>query len=379
MTLSTSYVSLPNLTLYSDDFFIIYVVPSEQYISLKKIEKSMSKKRMNILVTGATGFVGKRVSQYLAQSHHTIMATGRNAHKAKDLTHPHLTWKFGSLNDESFCDEITQNIDLIIHAAGKVGTWGDYESYHLANVDATEKLINMAKKNKVSRFINISSPSIYFNFKDQYNVKEDFLPKKFSHHYAHTKYLAEEIVKKSHSSIMGTVSLRPRLIIGAGDTNVLPRLIEMYKKNKLFIIGKGNNQISVTSIGNLLSAIDLCLKAPHHQLGQAFNIGDKEPIPYKDLLSQLMKNLHFTQKIKNIPYVLAYMLAKSIELISKMTRSKSEPVLLPISVGIISRSMTLDISKAKSLLGYHPVFTTQDGLKEFADWWKSKEKSHEIT
>ncbi len=343
----------------------------------------MDKLRANILITGATGFIGGRLANALIKVQnqgegYKVVATGRSKVATNDLD-TSIEYISGDLNDEQHCKRITQNIDTIIHCAGKAGTWGSYESFYSANVEATQKLIKAAKENQVKRFINISSPSIYFNYEDQLELTEDFLPKKFSNHYAKTKFLAEELVTNAHTDEFQSVSLRPRLVIGAGDNNVLPRIVEMQREGKLRQIGEGQNQITVTSIGNLIHAVKLCLVATPHQMGTIYNIGNSEPVNFWRFVDRLLEKMHEPRVKMKVPYKPVYLLAKFNFFMAQVLGSKNGPALNPISVSILAKSMTLNLEYAKSQLGYSPIDTTEDALNEFTSWWKKKDASFKRT
>ncbi|MEA5544565.1 hypothetical protein VB816_06205 [Limnoraphis robusta CCNP1324] len=72
-----------------------------------------------------------------------------------------------------------------------------------------------------------------------------------------------------------------------------------------------------------------------------------------------------------VPYSVASLAATLMEWKSKLSRSQKEPVLTRQSVGILARSMTLDITKARERLGYEPGQTTWEAIDEFAEWYKT--------
>lgn len=224
----------------------------------------------------------------------------------------------------------------------------------------------------MKRFINISSPSIYFNYQDQIDLKESFVPAKFSNHYAKTKYLAEKLGQSYHSKDFQVVSLRPRLVIGAGDNNVLPRLLRLQTENKLKQIGDGKNKVTVTSIGNLLHAVDLCISAPESAMGTTYNIGNEQPENFWDFVNHVLDAFGLEKVHAKVPYFPILVLAEINQFIANIFSVKKEPTLLPLSMAVLAKSMTLDLSHAKNQLGYKPPYSTKDGLDEFVRWWKGK-------
>ena len=324
---------------------------------------------MRILITGSTGFIGQRLVQRLTANGHDVVGTARSF---SGENFSRYTFIAADLSMASQCDQLTQNIDVVIHCAGKAGVWGSLDEYTQANVVTTKNILASAQKNHVRRFINISSPSIYFAFKDQFDLKETDLPKKFSNAYAITKFQAEQLVQAAHKPDFLTVSLRPRGVIGAGDRNWLPRIIEMQKNKSLVQSGLGENLADFTCVENLIDAIELCLTTNEKNMGEVYNITNGMPEKLWTVIESSLKAVGLSAEHKKVFLSLAMVVAKISEIIHTLKKTKQEPALLPVKVGVAAYSMTLDISKAKTKLGYKPRQSTDQGLREFAEWYNDK-------
>lgn len=114
---------------------------------------------------------------------------------------------------------LVKGCDIVWHCAAKSSPWGSRASFYQANVVATEKLAKAAGKERVKRFIHISTPSIYFDFQSHHNIEESYRPKKFVNHYAESKFIAEQRIGQILPDYPGTtyIILRPRGIFGAHD------------------------------------------------------------------------------------------------------------------------------------------------------------------
>lgn len=226
----------------------------------------------------------------------------------------------------------------------------------------------------MKRFINITSPSIYFDYKHQLNLKESDRPKEFSNAYAETKFLAEQLVTAANSDKFWTMSIRPRGVIGAGDRNWLPRIIKMRHSDSLIQAGDGKNLADFTTVKNLLHVVDLAVAAPRDAFGKVFNITNGAPESLWQMIDNSLAAVGLDGKRKIIPLPVAMLLARGSEMYHQLRGSEAEPSLLPIKVGVAAYSMTLDISAAKRHLGYAPKYTTADGIQEFAKWWANQQK-----
>ncbi|KZZ63385.1 hypothetical protein A3762_12375 [Oleiphilus sp. HI0125] len=328
---------------------------------------------MNVLITGASGFIGGRLASYLLDNGvYKVRGTGRSQALVEQFSGEAVECLIGDLSDVEFTNQLTKNIDVIVHCAGLAGTWGDYQDYYQANVLSTQLLADSAKKNGVMRFINISSPSIYLNFEHQLDVKEDYLPAEFSNHYARTKYEAEVLVQAAHSESFQTISLRPRMVIGAGDNNIFPRLLNMQKQGLLKQVGDGQNIVSMTSIQNLLVLIEQCFDAPSKAMGRAYNVSNAQPEKLWEVIDQLFVAMEMSTKRPSVPFKLAFTLARCNAFLKKLFRVKKEPGLLPVPVSVMGKSMTLNIDEAKMRLHYQPTETAHDSVEEFISWWKAQ-------
>lgn len=324
---------------------------------------------MRVLITGVSGFIGKRLAQRFLKMGYDVVGTGRSG-APKDLTN--IGYEQADLGRPEQCLHLLgRGFDTVIHCAGKAGAWGDFAGFERANVLATKNLLEASKSSGVKKFINISSPSIYFDYRDQLNLKENFLPPRFSNAYAETKYLAEECVRKAHNPGMHTVSLRPRGVIGAGDQNWLPRIIQMREANKLIQPGTGKNLADFTAVENLLDVIEACMDAGPEALGRTYNVTNGSPEPLWDVIDYALSAVGLDGKRKRKPLALAIIAARASEAYHRWMQTKDEPSLLPIKVAVAGYSMTLDISDAKKCLGYEPRLSTKDAVLEFASWWNA--------
>ncbi|MDX1696319.1 MAG: NAD(P)-dependent oxidoreductase [Ketobacteraceae bacterium] len=330
---------------------------------------------MKVLVTGATGFIGERYALHLAEREGVeVFACGRNRQKSGRLEIRGIHFFCGDLLDKPFVDHICQQVDIVVHAAGLSGIWGDYRPYYAANVVATENLLAASRKSGTSRFVYIGSPSIYFDYKDHINISEDYLPVRFVDNYARTKYQGEMRVLAAHNDQFGAVSLRPRLVIGAADVNFLPRIIRLHQEGKLRVIGHGRNVVSVTSIGNLLHALDRCVFGSETALGTAYNIADPEPVRIWEMIDQLMALLDLPAVTNRAPYWPLASIAAAIEQSYRALKKPQEPPLMRIKVAALAKSFTLNIEKATRQLEYRPRNLLKESLTEFAECWRMQKE-----
>ena len=329
---------------------------------------------MRILLTGATGFLGYRTLEKLIEMDQieSIIATGRTLRDSHKIDHSKVTYKLGDLSAPRFVDELLKDTSHIVHAAALSSPWGKYKEFERANLITQKNLIESAAKNRIERFVFISTPSMYFEIKDKFGVKEsDPLPKKFINAYAETKRRAELELEKSG---IPYIVLRPRALTGRGDTVIMPRLIRAYDEGRLKMIGTGENIADLTSVANVADAIWLSLTADQKALNQVYNITNGEPVKLWDSIADVLRKLDKEPPTKKIPFSVVKFIAGMMEFKSKMTNMK-EPALTKYGVGTLAKSLTMDISKAKELLNYIPRVSTEEAINEFVKWYTENEES----
>jgi len=328
---------------------------------------------MNILVTGATGFLGGWVLSKLSDEfgRDIVVGTGRNRERGDELTRKGFRVLIGDLTDRDFIKNNLLDFTHIIHCAAKSSLWGSYDSFYKNNVVSTKNLLEEIKG--IQKFIYISTPSIYFRFTDQFHIREDSaLPEKFVNHYTSTKYLAEQEVLNFTLRKIVRVVLRPRAIIGAGDTVIVPRVIRAFNAGKLRIIGDGKNICDFTSVKNIAHAVYLAVVAADDIDGKIFNISDDNPKAIWVLLEDTLKKMGYQPTLRKINYKLVFAIASISEFTHKIF-NLGEPVLTRYGVGLLRYSQTFDITNAKQILKYKPEITTEESIDEFIKSFKGEQ------
>jgi nucleoside-diphosphate-sugar epimerase len=324
---------------------------------------------MKILVTGATGFLGSRTIERFAAYPEVekIIAAGRTINPLHEVKHPKIEYRLGDLTDEKYVESIVQGVDKVVNCAALSSPFGKYETFKKANIDTQALLIKMCQRFDIQRYVYVSTPSIYNNYCDRYDIREsDPLPKKLINDYAVTKLAAEKLLENTNLS---HIIIRPRALIGRGDTVIMPRLIRAFEEGRLRIIGDGKTVIDMTAVSNVADAIWLGLTTDEANCGEAYNITNGKAVNLWDEIHYVLKGLNLKLTDKKLSYKTAMRIAGIMEFFAKFT--KKEPTLMRYSVSTLANSLTLDISKAKTKLGYEPKMTTKEAIDEFLEWYKN--------
>jgi nucleoside-diphosphate-sugar epimerase len=306
---------------------------------------------MKILLTGATGFIGKALIQELLTKDFKLFALLR--HKADDFPNEVKQFIVGDFVNHSDYSSVLDDIDCIIHLAGKAHiidkTKGSIlEDFRLVNTNLTLNLARQAAAAGVKRFVFLSSIGVNGNQNTKPFLEDDIPNPQES--YAISKHEAElglfELAKKTNLEI---TIIRPPLVYGANAPGNFGRLLNWANKKypAPLPLGAVNNSRSLVAIDNLVDFIITC--AVHkNSANEVFLISDRENLSTTQLLKKIADA--FNKKIFLLP-VPVRMMIFAAGLLGK----KADAIRL-------FSSLEVDSSKAKELLGWIPKVTMDEQL-----------------
>ncbi|APE27951.1 NAD-dependent epimerase/dehydratase family protein [Aurantiacibacter gangjinensis] len=326
----------------------------------------MSKR--TILITGATGGLGKALVREALARGHGVRATGRKCTIGDELAAMGAEFRWCDLADPAAdVFDLVQGCDSVIHAAGLSASWGPREQFERVNVDGTRVIVEAARAAGCSRFVVISSPSIFASLRDRTKITADAAPGDPPlNHYASTKLAAERLVLAAADENFATVAIRPRALVGDGDQVILPRLAEIAARKRVPLPRHGKAMIELT---DLRDAAWACLEAEERAPATspvAINISGGKPIAVGELARKAADALGLSPKFANLPLPLAHGVARLLEYGARALRLQKEPPLTRYTLSTLGYSQTFDLAPAKMLLGYEPRYDAVATLLEQA-------------
>jgi nucleoside-diphosphate-sugar epimerase len=323
---------------------------------------------MKVLVTGGGGFLGSAICRQLLARGDEVIAYQRSA--APELEELGARVMRGNITDSDCLNTAAQGVDAIIHTAAKAGLSVVYDDYHAPNVTGTETVLSVCKSNNVRKLVFTSSPSVTHSDGDIEGGDESLpYPETYNSPYPQTKALAEQMVMAANSPQLRSVSLRPHLIWGPGDTHLLPKLMERAKRGKLKLPGP-DKLIDTVYIDNAASAhlmaLDKLETHPEIVGGKTYFISNDEPMAQGEVISGLLNASGIKVDIQAISPRLAITAGTLLESGWKLFGLKSEPPLTRWSAEHLSTAHWYDITAAKRDLGYSAEVSIKEGLKRLA-------------
>jgi nucleoside-diphosphate-sugar epimerase len=323
-----------------------------------------------VLVTGGGGFLGTAITRLLHQRGQAVRSLSRKFH-------PHLVELGaeqiqGDVADPEIVVRAAEGCGTVFHTVAKAGLWGPEHEYHRANVQGTRHVIAACRAAGVPRLVYTSSPSVVFNGSDLAGVDESApYSSRFEAAYPETKAIAEQLVRAANSDGLATVSVRPHLIWGPGDNNLLPRIIARARSGRLRRIGRTNALIDPVYIENaaeahLLAAYRLAPGSP--VAGKAYFVTQGETIPVWEMINALLKAARMEPVRRSIARPLALAGAGVLEAAYRLSGRQDEPPMTRFLARQLSTTHWFRIEAARRDLGYEPRVSIADGLRRLERW-----------
>ncbi len=326
------------------------------------------------LVTGGGGFVGLAIVRKLVSMGIATSVVGR--HQYPEVERLGARCLVGDIRNREFMAQSVVGHDTVFHVAAKAGIWGDRETYFSINVTGTENVIAASRENGVRYLVHTSTPSVVFDGRDIQGGDET-LPYSESPlcHYAESKIQAERLVLAANSEKLSTASIRPHLVWGPGDTQIIPRLLERGREGSLKIIGRGENLVDISYIDNVAHAHVLAannLATSGQAAGEAFFISQGEPVVLWDWINALFADIGIHPVTRKVSFRAAYRAGWILERIHTILRLRNEPKMTRFLAEQLAKSHWFSINKAKSILSYSPLVSTQEGMENLLGWLRQK-------
>jgi 2-alkyl-3-oxoalkanoate reductase len=320
---------------------------------------------MNVLVTGGDGFLGGAIVRNLIARGDVVRSLSRGNRRApRDSRVEQLR---GDVADPVAVQHAVEGCSLVFHVAAKAGIWGPYAEYYRSNVTGTRNVIAACRACGVRRLVYTSSPSVVFDGRDMEGVDESVpYPRHHDSPYPATKAEAEQLVRAANDPALATVALRPHLIWGPDDTNLIPRIIARAKAGQLRRIGRRANLVDSTYIDDAaaahLNAADRL--APGSPIaGKVYFVSQGEPWPVWDLVNRILQAAQLPPVKRTIAPTLALLAGAVCETLARALRLEDEPPMTRFLARELSSAHWFNIAAARRDLGYQPSVTIEDGMQ----------------
>jgi len=325
------------------------------------------------LVTGGTGFLGRRIVERLLAQGRPVTVFSR--HVAPDLARRGVRFIRASLLDTDSVEKACKGMDTVFHVAARVGVWGPYEDFFQTNVNGTQAVVEGCKRHGATRLVYTSTPSVVYSGGNLAGVNESAaLTTSCPSAYPLTKAIAEQLVLQSNSDSLKTVALRPHLIWGINDPHLMPRIIQRARAGKLRIIGFGHNRVDLVHVENAVDAHLLAEAALFRNdspaAGKAYFITNGEPVALWDWINLVLEGVGEAPIRRKISLGTARAVGAFCEAVWKIFPLKGEPPMTRFVASELATDHWFNIAAARRDLEYAPRVTMAAGTAELIEWLK---------
>ncbi|MBB5957319.1 nucleoside-diphosphate-sugar epimerase [Saccharothrix tamanrassetensis] len=323
-----------------------------------------------VLVTGASGFLGRAVCRVLLRHGYAVRGFQRHHHPA--LHHLGVEQVLGDLRDPDHVHRAVDGCAAVVHTAAKAGHWGKAEEYHQINAGGTDHVLDACRAHGVDRLVHTSSPAVVHRGRDLDGVDESVpYATRFRSPYPASKAIAEQHVLAANSPTLATVALRPHLIWGPEDPHFLPRLTAQARAGRLRHLGRTSKKIDTVHVVNAARAHLLALQrlTPGAPIaGKAYFITQGHPLPVDLVINGLLIAAGLPPEQRRVPRPPARLAGTAVELAFRLTNRAAEPPITRFLMDQLGTAHWFDITAARTDLGYHPEVGLLEGLAELAGW-----------
>lgn len=335
---------------------------------------------MKALVTGGGGFLGRAIVQRLLARGASVRTFSRGDYP--DLRSQGVQVMQGDLAEYGAIRQACYDRDIVFHVAAKAGVWGRPEDFYSANVVGTRNVLAACRDRGISRLVYTSSPSVVFNGQDMQGVDESVpYPETFAAPYAATKAEAEKLVLATNNADLATVALRPHLIWGPGDTNLIPGILARGRQGKIQKIGRQPKLVDFTYIDNAADAHLLAgdrISTGSPIAGRAYFVTNGEPLEIWQFINAILAAAGIPPVRGSVHPAVAYLGGAVAETVWKTFQMRGEPPMTRFLARELSTAHWFNIGAARRDLGYEPKVTIGEGLQRLKEWIESSSTGNQI-
>jgi nucleoside-diphosphate-sugar epimerase len=321
----------------------------------------MSDAPERVLITGASGFIGRR----LADRYREMGSEVRGVDVQADPDHGVVA---GDVTQPGPWEEQAEGCDIVIHTAAVLGFGGRHERYWKVNALGTGNVLAAATRGKVGRFVHLSSIVVFGNdFPD--GVDESHPVRTTGSPYTDTKIAAEQAVLAAHAANDLTCTVvRPGDVYGPASIPWAVKIAEAVRSRPVVLPDGGRGILSPVYVDNLVDGVVLAASSPDAE-GEVFTLTDGVGIENRKYFGRFCEWLGKPPP-RSAPPALLKAATWPLEKAAELRGGESD--LNPNTVAYLCRRGTYSIEKAREVLGYEPRVGLEEGMERMREWLEAE-------
>lgn len=325
-------------------------------------------KNLKALVTGANGFVGSHLVEGLLKRGYQVISLVRKTSNLRWLCDLKVEYVYADIAEKNSLREAVKDVDLVFHVAGLTKA-KNKEEYFKVNVEGTKNLVEacLEENPNLQRLVYISSQAAVGPGENEHPLDET-APCRPITPYGESKLEGEKFVL-NHASRLPITVIRPPAVYGPKDRDMLG-FFKVAHKGLRISFGKDESFLSLVYVKDLVDGIILAAESPK-AIGQIYFIADDKIYSWTEAFEIIAKALNkktFPLKIpKSLVYLLAFLSENSSRLLRRTAVFDTQK-----AKEITKRYWILDVTKAKTELGFVPRYKLAKGVEETVRWYKER-------
>ena len=327
---------------------------------------------MKVLVTGTGSLLLGGIASELLRRGDEVVCLQRRP--AAFVGHQNANEVLADICDAEAVALAATGCDAIIHGAARVGVVGSQKEFYDTNVHGTENILRAAEQHSISRLVFVSTPSVAHTGSSLIGAPAGVAEIGRSRsYYAESKAIAERTVLNARSNQLAVVAIRPHLVWGPGDTQLVGRIVERAVSGRLAVVGTGNALVDSTYIDNAISAHIAALDALHVGSacdGKAYVVSNGEPRTVNELMRSMCESAGVPFEPRHISLTLGIRLGSLVERLWPLMQS-SEPPITRFIAEQLGTAHWFDQRVVHNDLKWAPRVTLDEGFKQLMQWFAS--------
>lgn len=318
---------------------------------------------MRVLLTGASGMLGAATARALLAEgvELTVLQRHPSGLPCREI--------LGSVSNRAVVELAAAGQEVVLHLAAKVDVVGPWAEYEQTNVEGTRAVIEACRRHGVRALVHVSTPSVAHAGRALVGVGAGAAdPAEARGNYARSKAIAETLALKADSANLAVLAIRPHLVWGPGDTQLVGRIIDRARAGRLPLIGSGAALIDSTYVDNavdaLLAAVRVCGSSDDELHGEALVVSNGEPRPVAEILRLLCRAAGVAGPRGRVPFPLAAAAGSIIEGAWAVSRRRDTPPLNRFLAEQLATAHWFDQRRTREALRWQPRVSLDEGFAQ---------------
>jgi nucleoside-diphosphate-sugar epimerase len=322
---------------------------------------------VKVLVTGASGMLGGAVALALAARGDDVTVMQRRPSRLGLREH------LGDVTDPTAVRTAVAGADAVIHLAAKVHVVGAWPDYLAANVTGTRTVVDAARAAGVRRLVHVSSPSVAHTGSSLVGAGAGPAdPEHARGAYSRSKAMAEQYALAAHDPTFSVVAVRPHLVWGPDDPQLVERIVSRARAGRLAVVGSGTALIDTTYIDNAVSALVAAADHAHTAGGRAYIVSNGQPRPVAEILSSICRAAGVPGPRLHVPYRLAWTFGAAVDSWWSARGREEDPPITRFLAEQLATAHWFDLRLTRQALHWEPTVDLDEGFARLAEAFRSR-------